>query len=169
MTEPVASTRSVTSTPRVGGPEAAQELRQHVLARAGRGADDQMARRHVGVLRQLAGELVAQGEHAQGVAVQHLAAVGRGGAAAGAVDQRRAQHPLERLDLLAHGRLRHPQGIGRSRERAPLDDLDERLQLTQVHIRLSLSDCIRHTGAWPRLGTVPDVLHLHRDCGAPGR
>jgi len=105
---------------RVRGPETAQELRQHVLAGAGRGADDEVPRGLVAVLRQLPGQLIAQREHAQRVAVQHLAAVGRRRPPAGAVDQRRAHHPLERLDLLADRGLRHPQGVGRGRERPPL-------------------------------------------------
>ena len=72
--------------PRMRRPEPAQQLRQHVLAGPGRRADDQVAGRLVRVLRQLPRELVAQREHAKRVAVQHLTAVGRGGAAAGAVD-----------------------------------------------------------------------------------
>ena len=123
---------------RMRGPEAAQKLRQHMLAGAGRGSDDQMAAGLVRVLRQLPRELVAQREHAQRVAVQHLAPVGGRRSPAGAVDQRRAHHPLERLDLLADRGLRHPQGVGRGRERPPLDDLDERVQLAQVHITSKL-------------------------------
>ena len=104
-----------------------------MLPGPGRRADHQVAGGLVGVLGQLAGELVTQGEHAQRVAVQHLAAVGRRRAAAGAVDQRLAEHALERLDLLAHRGLGHAERVGRGRERAALDHLDEGLQLPQIH------------------------------------
>ena len=120
---------------RVRGPEAAEKLWQHVLAGPGRRAHDQVTGRLVRVLGELAGELVAQGQHAQGVAMEHLAPVGRRRPAARAVDQRLAQHPLERLDLLAHGGLGHAQRVRGGRERPPLHNLDERLQLTQIHIR----------------------------------
>ena len=62
-------------------------------------------------------------------------ALGRLHTAPGAVEQLRPEPLLQRPHLERDGRLRHPEPLGRERERLALHHLAERLQLTRVHKR----------------------------------
>ena len=77
--------------------------------------------------------LVALAQDQLRVPIQHLAGFGGRDAALGAHEQLLAHLALERGELLAQGRLRDVQHVGRLGEAADVDDLDEVLQAPQVH------------------------------------
>ena len=72
-------------------------------------------------------------EQALRAAIEPLARLGRLDAPARAVDELAPDPLLERPDLLAHGRLRDAEPLGRLREAAPFHDHAERCELTRVH------------------------------------
>ena len=114
--------------------ELAEELGEHDAARPGRGADLERAVELAGrALLQLADDLVLEREEPLSAAVEPKPGLGRLDAPPRPVEQLRPEPLLERPHLQADRRLRHPEPLGRLRERPPLDDLAKRLQLPRVH------------------------------------
>ena len=114
--------------------ELAEEERHDDRGRARRGADLQLARQ---LALALAGDLVEdlalERQQALRAAVEPQPGLGRLDAAAGAVEQLRAEPLLERPHLQRDGGLGDAETLGRLREAAALDDGAERGQLTRVH------------------------------------
>ena len=81
----------------------------------------------------LADDLLLEREQPLGAAVEPDPGLGRLDAPAGAVEQLRPEPLLERPHLQLDRGLRHPEPLGGLRERPPLDDLAECLQLPRVH------------------------------------
>ena len=77
--------------------------------------------------------LLALAQDELGMAVQHLAGLGRRHAALGAHQQLLAHLAFERRELLAQRRLRDVQHLGGLRQAADVDDLHEVLQAPEVH------------------------------------
>ena len=83
--------------------------------------------------RDLLEQLLLEREQPLRAAVEPPPGLGRLDAAAGAVEELRAEPLLERADLEADGRLRDAEPLRRLREALPLDDGAERSELTRVH------------------------------------
>jgi hypothetical protein len=98
-------------------------------------------------------------------------ALGQPHRATAAVDQRLAELALERPDLLADRGLADAKRLRRRRERAPLGNLEQRAQMTEVGDKPSLcatrertAHARRHT-CMRQFATVVAVLALTADCG----
>ena len=72
-------------------------------------------------------------EQPLGAAVEAKPGLGRLDPTPGAVEELCPEPLLERAHLQADGGLSHPEPLRRLRERPPIDDLAERLQLARVH------------------------------------
>ena len=104
--------------------------------RAGRGAElERAARARASLLARAPRAAAPRAQHALRAAVEREPGLGRLDAAARAVEQLAAEPLLERPDLEADRRLRHPEPLGRLREALPLDDGAERRELPRVHKR----------------------------------
>ncbi len=114
--------------------ELAEQQRHDDRRRAGRRSEPELA---LELALPLAGELVEQllleREQPLRAPVEPQAGLGRLDAAAGAVEQLRAEPLLQRSHLERNGRLRDAQPLGGLREAAALDDGAEGGQLTRVH------------------------------------
>ena len=85
-------------------------------------------------------QLLLELQHALRAAEQPHPGLGRLDAAAGAVEQLRAEALLERPHLERHGRLRDAEPLGGLREAPPFDDRAERGELARVHKRILSQD-----------------------------
>ncbi len=125
--------------------KALAELAQHGRenARAGRleGADADGAGRPGDERLEVGACLREACEHADGVAVEHLARLAQRDRArpSGALDELHADGALERGDLLRDGRLRVPELLRRAREAARLGNGAQRLQMADLDPGVSIS------------------------------
>jgi hypothetical protein len=92
-----------------------------------------MARRRAAHLRQFLARAVHLHQNAARVHEQPLARLGRGDAAAVAVEQRLLELDFELAHLVAQGRLRDRQHHRGAAEAAELGDMHEVIELAQVH------------------------------------
>ena len=114
--------------------ELAEEQRHDDRGRAGRGADLQLARElALALAGDLVEDLLLEREQPLRAAVEPQPRLGRLDAAAGAVEQLRAEPLLERPHLQRDGGLGDAETLGRLREAAPLDDGAERRELARIH------------------------------------
>ena len=114
--------------------ELAEQQRHDDGGRAGGGADLQLAGElALALARDLVEDLPLEREQALGAAVEPQPGLGRLDAAAGAVEQLRAEPLLERPHLERDGGLGDAETLGRLREAAPLDDGAEGRELTGIH------------------------------------
>ena len=114
--------------------ELAEQVREHDRGGACGGADlEPSADWGVVLTRDVGEQLLLELEHPLCAAVEAEAGLGRRDAAAGAVEQLRAEPLLERPDLQADRRLRDSEARGRLREAATFDDGAEGGELTSIH------------------------------------
>ena len=135
--------------------ELAEQQRHDDCCRPRRGADLQLARQ---LALALAGDLVEdlalERQQPLGAAVEPQTCLRRLDAAAGAVEQLRAEPLLERPHLQRDRRLRDAETLRRLREAAPLDDRAERSELTSVHKEILYSHQVR---VWVDITNSPHV------------
>src|SRR5581483_837855 len=114
--------------------ELAEELGDDDPAGPGRGADlERAGELLVALERDLRDDLLLERQQPLRAAVEAHPGLRRLDAAAGAVEELRPEPLLERPDLEADRRLRHPEPLRRLREAPALHDRAERGQLTCVH------------------------------------
>src|SRR3954468_24163964 len=129
--------------------ELAKEERHDSAAGAGRSPElERPADRALVVGLELFEEMLLEREEPLRGGVEHAPGLGRFHTAPGAVEQLPPESLLERADLQADGRLRHPEALRGLGEALPLDHRAERSQLTRVHKRslckrIRVSDALR--------------------------
>ena len=116
--------------------ELAEQHRDDGAAGPGRSAERELAAELAIVAGELFEQLPLEGEHPLRRPVEPLPCLRRLDAAPGAVEQLRPEPFLERANLEADGRLRHPEPLGRLREALSVDHLAEGGELTRVHKQL---------------------------------
>src|SRR5262249_21584292 len=131
--------------------ELEEELGEHHAAGPGGGADLEcsvdLAR---GILRQVGEEVVLELQHSLRAAVEAEPGFRRLDAPARPVEELSSEPLLERPYLEAHRRLRHAEPLGRLRERPPLDNLAEGLQLPRIHKLYLYQPRSVPSKTWPR-------------------
>ena len=116
----------------VAAAELHERRRHDRRERRAHAAEAQPAVAAAGDLLELLLGAVEAGEDPGGVARQRVAGLGQLDGARPALDERQADLPLERGDVLAHRRLREPHRHGRAGERAARSDLGEHAEAAHV-------------------------------------
>ena len=109
------------------------DARQDVHPAGGPGAEDQPPSGAVAQLRDRALRLLLGVEHGDGGAIQHLARLGQPELGASALEQRKAELLLERLELQAHRGLAQQEVRRRRRDAATLGHRVEDPEVVEVH------------------------------------
>ena len=146
--------------------ELAEEQRDDGASRAGGRADlERAAELALHARLELLEQLPLEREHPLGPAVEGQTRLRGLDASARPVEQLAPEPLLERPDLQADGRLRHPEPLGRLREALPLDDGAKGSQLTRVHKdRLCLESHFRHDSV-THACVVPRYARLGEEAG----
>jgi hypothetical protein len=137
--------RNVRSTPGYVRNERLEERREQVHERLGGGRHLHVAAERPALAGDALAQLVRLVEDAHGVGERRLAGARQTHAALATDEERLAQLLLERLDLVADGRLRQVQPLGGTGEVEGLGDHAKGTELRKLHVDLQSS--VRR-GSW---------------------